>query len=235
MPLDKTLLPGVEAAQKRLLEVEREVERARVDFHYELRRMHAAGGSLREIGERFNLSHQRVHQIVDAAGGAGRRGKGSVLLERIKDRVRDWGAFTRFTQDARAVVVRAQEEAGELGHGQVGTEHVLLGLLRGSDAELAARALHGMGVGLEAVRAEVLRHVGTGDAVPRDGSLPFTPRAKKVLELSLREALALQHDYIGTEHILLGLIRESSGLAPRVLRDLGAEPGQVRAEIKRLM
>ena len=204
-------------------------------FPHGIRRLHAAGGSLREIAERFRLSHQRVHQIVDAAADAGQRGRGGALLERIKGRVRDWSGFARFTQDARAVVVRSQEEARALEHGQVGTEHLLLGLLRGTDAELAVRALHGLGIGFEAVRAEIVRHLGAGDAVPEGGSVLFTPRAKKVLELALREALALRHDYIGTEHILLGLVRESSGLAARVLRDLGAEPGQVRAEVRRLL
>src|SRR3712207_253920 len=116
MTLDRAVLPEVEAAQKRLLDAETELERARVDYHHELRRLYAAGGSLREIAERFGLSHQRVHQIVDL-GDAGRKGKGAALLERMKGRVRDWGSFTRFTQDARAVVMRAQEEAKELGHG----------------------------------------------------------------------------------------------------------------------
>ncbi len=205
-----------------------------MDFHHGLRRLHAAGGSLREIAEHFALSHQRVHQIVDTPGGAGRKGKGIVLLEHIKDRVRDWGGFTRFTKDARAVVERAQEEARDLGHGKVGTEHVLLGLL-GAEDETAARILKGLGVERSAARDEIVRAVGCGDAVPTGRQPPFTPRAKKVLELSLREALALQHDYIGTEHILLGLVRESSGLAARVLRDLGADPGRVRAETKRAL
>lgn len=234
MTLEEAVLPDVEAAQRRLLEAEHQVDRARVDFHHELRRLYAAGGSLREIAERFGVSHQRVHQIVDVAGDGGRKGKRSLLLERIKGRVRDWGGFTRFTQDARAVVVLAHEEASDLGHCEVGTEHLLLGVLRGSDGELAARALREMGIEIETARAEVVRHLGTGDRVPTGGSVPFTPRAKKVLELSLREALALRHDYVGTEHILLGLVAESSGLAARVLGDLGAEPAQVRAAIERL-
>ncbi len=232
MTLDKELLPAVDAAKERVLEAEHQLDRARVDFHHELRRLYAAGGSLREIAERFQLSHQRVHQIVDAAA-SGRKPRNGMLLDRIKDRVRDWGGFTRFTQDARAVVVRAQEEAARLGHGQIGTEHVLLGLLLGGDSEAAARVLRASGVTLEAVRAEVVRHVGSGDEVAEPEALRFTPRAKKVLELSLREALNLKDDYIGTEHILLGVLRESSGLASRVLNDLGADPAQLRSEVER--
>ncbi len=158
-----------------------------------------------------------------------------MLIDRIKSHVRDWGGFTRFTGDAREVVRRAQDEAGRLGHGQIGTEHLLLALVRGGEADLAARALREAGITLEAVRAEVLRHLGTGDAVADGESLRFTPRAKKVLELSLREALALKHDHIGTEHILLGLLRESSGLAARVLGDLGARPAALRARVQGLL
>ena len=233
MTLDDDLLPAVDAARERLLEAEHSLDRARADFHHELRRLYAAGGSLREIAERFQLSHQRVHQIVDAADG-GRKGRKGMLLDRIKDRVRDWGGFTRFTQDARAVVVRAQDEAARLGHDRIGTEHVLLGLLQGGDAEHGARLLRNSGITFEAVRVEVVRHLGSGEALVHGESHRFTPRAKKVLELSLREAVNLQHDYIGTEHILLGVLRESSGLAARVLGDLGADPARLRAEVEAL-
>ena len=232
MTLDDELVPAVEAARERLLEAEHRLDLARVDFHHEIRRLYAAGGSLREIAERFGLSHQRVHQIVDAADGGGRGRKG-MLIDRIKDRVRDWGGFTRFTHDARSVVLRAQEEAARLGHGQVGTEHILLALLEGGDAELAAQVLRRAGITPEAVRGEVVRHLGSGDAAVEAESLRFAPRAKKVLELSLREAVALKDDHIGTEHILLGVLRETSGLAARVLRDLGAEPARLRDDVVR--
>ena len=235
MTLDETLLPDARAARERVLEAEHDLERARADFHHEIRRLNAAGGSLREIAERFGLSHQRVHQIVDAAAEGGRPGRKAMLFDRIKSQVRDWGGFTRFTRDAREVVRRAQDEASRLGHPQIGTEHVLLALVQGGDRELAARALHQAGITLEAVRDEVLRHRGTGEAVSDGDSLRFTPRAKKVLELSLREALALRHDHIGTEHILLGLLRESSGLAARVLGDLGAQPAALRARLQNML
>ena len=234
MALDESLVASTEKARERLLDLEHEAERARVDFHHGIRRLHAAGGSLREIAERFALSHQRVHQIVDTAASGGQRGRGTVVLEAIKDRVRDWGPFTRFTKEARTVVLRAQEEAKELGHGKVGTEHLLLGLLLGEE-ETAARVLETLGVELEPTRAGIVSALGTGDCLKAGKTLPFTPRAKRVLEHSLREALDLQHNHIGTEHILLGLVRERSGLAARLLRDLGADAERVREETKQAL
>jgi hypothetical protein len=234
MALDESLVEPTEKARMRLLDLEHEADLARVDFHHGIRRLHAAGGSLREIAERFALSHQRVHQIVDTAASGGRKGKGTVVLEAIKDRVRDWGPFTRFTSEARSVLMRSQEEARELGHGQVGTEHLLLGVLRVDEA-MGARVLTRLGVELEPTRAEIIRAVGSGDCLKAGKHPPITPRAKRVLEHSLREALDLQHNYIGTEHILLGLVRERSGLAARVLRDLGADAERVRAETKQAL
>ncbi|MBA2261078.1 MAG: hypothetical protein H0W03_00230 [Solirubrobacterales bacterium] len=233
MALDESRVESTEKARTRLLDLEHEAERARVDFQHGIRRLHAAGGSLREIAERFALSHQRVHQIVDTAASGGRKGKGAVVLEAIKDRGRDWAPFTRFTKEARTVVVRAQEEARALGHEQVGTEHLLLGVLR--DEAMGARVLTRLGVKLEPTRAEIVRAVGCGDHVKASNHLPLTPRTKRVLEHSLREALELHHSYIGTEHILLGLVRERSGLAARVLRDLGADAERVRGETKQAL
>jgi ATP-dependent Clp protease ATP-binding subunit ClpC len=123
--------------------------------------------------------------------------------------------FERFTDRARQVVVLAQEEARMLNHGYIGTEHILLGLIREGEG-VAARALESLGISLEAVRQQVEKIIGRGQQAP-SGHIPFTPRAKKVLELSLREAKALGHNYIGTEHILLGLIREGGGVAAQVL------------------
>jgi hypothetical protein len=127
--------------------------------------------------------------------------------------------FERFTDRARRVVVLAQEEAVGLRHNYIGTEHLLLGLIREREG-VAARALESLGISLEAVRAEVLEIIGEGQTAAI-GQIPFTPRAKKVLELSLREALQLGHNYIGTEHILLGLVREGEGVAAQVLVKLG--------------
>jgi hypothetical protein len=137
--------------------------------------------------------------------------------------------FERFTNRARRVVVLAQEEARMLNHNYVGTEHILLGLIHEGQGT-AAKALESLGIGLDMVRREVEEVIGEGQEAP-SGHIPFTPRAKKVLELSLREALELNHNYIGTEHILLGLIREGEGVAAQVLVRLGADLDRVRQQV----
>src|SRR5215204_733586 len=141
--------------------------------------------------------------------------------------------FERFTERARQVVVLAQSEARALKHNYIGTEHLLLGLLREEEG-VAARVLRSFDITVEEVRAQVARIVGQGDEVV-GGQVPFTPRSKKILELSLREALDLGHNYIGTEHILLGLMREGEGVAVRILLDFGASPAAVRDEVLRLL
>ena len=141
--------------------------------------------------------------------------------------------FERFTDRARRVVVLAQEEARMLNHNYIGTEHILLGLIHEGEG-VAAKALESLGIALEGVRAQVEEIIGQGQQSP-SGHIPFTPRAKKVLELSLREALQLGHNYIGTEHILLGLIREGEGVAAQVLVKLGADLNRVRQQVLQLL
>ena len=141
--------------------------------------------------------------------------------------------FERFTERARQVVVLAQDEARALKHNYIGTEHILLGLLREEEG-LAARVLDSLDITVEDVRANVARIVGQGEEVTT-GQIPFTPRAKKVLELALREALSLGHNYIGTEHILLGLVRENEGVAARILLDFDADAEKIRNEIIRML
>jgi hypothetical protein len=141
--------------------------------------------------------------------------------------------FERFTDRARRVVVLAQEEARHLDHNYIGTEHILLGLIHEREG-VAARALTALDISLESVRAQVEEIIGRGDQAPT-GHIPFTPRAKKVLELSLREALGLSHNYIGTEHILLGLIREGEGVAAQVLVKLGGSLDRVRQQVIQLL
>ena len=141
--------------------------------------------------------------------------------------------FERFTDRARRVVVLAQEEARLLNHNYIGTEHILLGLIHEGEG-VAAKALESSGSSLEAVRSQVEEIIGQGGSSP-SGHIPFTPRAKKVLELSLREALQLGHNYIGTEHILLGLIREGEGVAAQVLVKLGADLSRVRQQVIQLL
>jgi ATP-dependent Clp protease ATP-binding subunit ClpC len=141
--------------------------------------------------------------------------------------------FERFTDRARRVVVLAQEEARMLSHNYIGTEHILLGLIHEGEG-VAAKALESLDISLEAVRNQVEEIIGQGQQAP-SGHIPFTPRAKKVLELSLREALQLGHSYIGTEHILLGLIREGEGVAAQVLQKLGADLNRVRQQVIQLL
>jgi ATP-dependent Clp protease ATP-binding subunit ClpC len=141
--------------------------------------------------------------------------------------------FERFTDRARQVVVLAQQEARRLDHNYIGTEHILLGLYREGEG-VAAKALESLGISLDAVRQQVEEIIGRGQQAP-SGHIPFTPRAKKVLELSLRESLQLGHDYIGTEHILLGLVREGGGVAAQILVKLGADLNRVRQQVIQLL
>src|SRR6202050_4912810 len=142
--------------------------------------------------------------------------------------------FERFTNQSRRVVVLAQEEARMLNHEYIGTEHILLGLIR-EHGGVAAHALELLGISEEAARQQVEEIVGRGQTGPARGHLPFTPQGKKVLQLSLREAIALGHGYVGTEHILLGLIREDEGVTTRVLNGLGVDPSTIRQQVIRLV
>jgi ATP-dependent Clp protease ATP-binding subunit ClpC len=144
--------------------------------------------------------------------------------------------FERFTERAQRVVVLAQNEARRLNHNHIGTEHILLGLIHESEESegVAAASLESLGISLEAVRQQVEGIIGQGRAAPT-GAIPYTPRAKKVLELSLREALQLGHHHVGTEHILLGLIREGRGAAAQVLVRLGADLAQVREQVIQML
>jgi ATP-dependent Clp protease ATP-binding subunit ClpC len=141
--------------------------------------------------------------------------------------------FERFTERARRVVVLAQEEARMLNHSYIGTEHLLLGLIHEGEG-VAARALEALGISLEAVRQQIEEIIGEGET-PSSSHIPFTPRAKRVLELSLREALELGHKHIGTEHILLGLVAEREGVAAQVLARQGATMDRVRQEVVSLL
>jgi ATP-dependent Clp protease ATP-binding subunit ClpC len=154
---------------------------------------------------------------------------GQVLLRSARRRT----MFERYTDRARRVVVLAQEEARRLNHNYIGTEHILLGLIDEGEG-IAARALESLGISLDAVRQQVEEIIGQGQHAP-SGHFPFTQRAKKVLELSLREAVQLGHNYIGTEHILLGLIREGHGVAALVLVKLGADLNRVRQQVVQLI
>ncbi len=186
----------------------------------------AAGCSWSQIGTALGVSKQAAQQ------------RHSPLRSLISKVVGGIGSvagpmFKRFTAQARQTIVLGQEEARMLRHDHMGTEHVLLGLLAEGEG-IAAQALQRAGITLDSARAEIEEIIGCGEAAPR-GHIPFTPRAKKVLELALREALHLSHSYLGTEHILLGLIREGGGVAARVLTTLGADLNQLRDSVLALL
>jgi len=141
--------------------------------------------------------------------------------------------FERFTERARQVVVLAQEEARLLGHNFIGTEHLLLGLVREQEG-LAARVLDSLGITLAAVREEVRKIAGVGDSAAT-GQIPFTPRAKQTLELALRQAVSMRHNHIGTEHVLLGIASLEEGAALQILRTLGTDVDAIRAEVLRML
>src|SRR5512137_1457596 len=140
----------------------------------------------------------------------------------------------RFTDRVQRVIIIAQEEAKRLNHDYVGTEHILLGLVALGEG-MAAKVLYNLGIDLKKVRAEIEKLVGTGDNIMLLGEIPFTPRAKKVLELAVEEAQNLNHTYVGTEHLLLGLLREEEGIAARVLENIGVKLNDVREEVLNLM
>ena len=216
-PLDPALLGEARTARERLLELQHDLERVRADYNDVVRRLHAAGGSLREIAENLGLSHQRVHQIVEG---------GEAPSMRPRRRPGFGWAFERFTRRARQVVVLAQEEAAELGHVRVGTEHLLLGVLRSED-EAVTPALAEAGVALEAARAKVAEEVEE----PGRRRAPFTRAAKRTLENALREARALGDRHIGVEHVLLALLDDERAGGRRILVDLGADPDALRAAV----
>lgn len=225
MTLDQEILVQAQTARDLLLELQHESERAQADFRDAVRRLHAAGGSMREIGDGLGLSHQRVHQIVDAVAPGGRPEGRWAPVHQARRGVRD--AFARFTAEARQIVLDAQEEAKALGHGFLGTEHLLLAILRAGGPGTAGLAE--AGTTYEAMREQVMASVGERTGRPGRGRLRFTPAAKRVLEYALREAKELGDRHIGSEHVLLGLL-SSRGFAAEALGDHAAVRAAVLAE-----
>jgi Clp amino terminal domain, pathogenicity island component len=217
-PLDPTALRHARDSRDRMLEAQHELERSRADYSHAIRRLHAEGGSLREIAEGLGISHQRVHQIVEGDEGGPAR--------RSRRRRFDW-PFTRFTRRARQVILRAQQAAQELGHPQAGTEHLLLGLARAED-ESTAPVLAEFGLTAEAIR-ERLAALEPGSSRRRHG---FTRAGKRAIEQSLREAHARGDNYIGAEHILLGLLSDESSGAVAIVRELGVEPEALATAVR---
>ena len=187
----------------------------------------AAGCSWSQIGTTLGVTKQAAQQRHSALRSLIGKFKGGV--ESTFPR----GMFTRFTPAARRVGVLAQEQARRLRHNHIGTEHLLLGLLAEAEG-VGAQALQGAGITLDAARAGVEQLTGCGEQPP-SGHVPFTPRSKKVLELALRESHRLGHNYIGTEHILLGLLREGQGVGAQAIAATGAQPAQLRASVLALL
>ena len=244
MALDEALLREARRTRDRVIELLHEAERARVDHHYAVRRLHASGASMRQIAEALGLSHQRIHQIVDEGGReAEPKATRTGLLKRLARRGGDAqcgpgaapteGPFARFFADAREVVALAQDEARRLNHNYIGTEHVLLGLLR-VEHGLAARLLGSIGADLQQTRTALAeRLVGRGERQPPPGALPFTPRSKKAFELALKEAKSRRSVHVRSEHLLLGLARIRDGLAAEFLAELGADYESLRGRVER--
>lgn len=216
-PLDPATLTEARSARDRLLELQRDLEKARADYNHAVRRLHAEGGSLREIAEDLGLSHQRVHQIVEGGETGTTHGGGR--------RRRFTWASERFTRRARRIVVLAQEEAAELGQGRVGTEHLLIGLVRAED-EAVGPVLAEAGIALEPLR----ERVAALEPGPRRRS-PFSRAARRALEQSFREAQALGDRFIGAEHVLLGLLADERAGSLALVRELGADPEKLRAAL----
>jgi hypothetical protein len=239
--MDEGLLEQAHSARDRFVAAQHNVDSARVEYHYAIRRLHASGGSMREIAHALGLSHQRVHQIIDEAGTARGEPTKRNLLKRLTTGVAPGSraacergpvsqAFDRMSGDARQAMVLTQQQARSLGHHYVGTEHILLGLL---DVEhgVAAQVLARAGISQQAARAEVLQIIGRGKGEPPDGPLRFTPRSKKVLELAGKEAKHDRSAHVRSEHLLLGLLREGRGVGAQILTRLGADHNRLRRQL----
>jgi hypothetical protein len=224
MTLDTDSLNEARELRSRLLELQHEADRAQLDYHHAIRRLHAAGGSMREIAEALDVSHQRVHQIVE-----GDEPVHSRMGWQPGRKSRRFG-LRRFTRVARQIVMRSQKEAHALGFEEIAPEHLLLGIV-GVERGTAARALAAQGVELDGVRREI---AGEPVREPSRGRLPFTKEAKDVLESSLQEAMTRKDNWIGSEHILLALLA-AGGRPVEIIEKLGAKPDAVRAEIDRLL
>jgi hypothetical protein len=224
MTLDESILAEAHSIRERMLELQRDTEKTRVDFNHTVRRLHAAGGSLREIADVLGLSHQRVHQIVDGEGSVERRFRIKRRRERPSAKL-----LERFSDDARAVVVEAQNAARELGHNYLGTEHVLLAILRAPETP-GGRVLTALGASAETMRARVAVVIGTGQEPPV-GALPFTPRTKKVFELALHEALRRGEAELGTEHLVFAMVEFEECVAAKLLAEIGISREAVGAAL----
>jgi ClpA/ClpB-like protein len=219
MTLDEQILAEAREVRQHLVDLESQTAHARVDYHHAIKKLHAEGGSLREIAEALDLSHQRVHQIVE--GPAGPPGGPPWGGRRWKHRRHGNRRFfiARFDDDARELILAAQQEAGSLKHPYLGTEHLMLALVkRGVD-----------GVSYDAARQQIVERIGEGDVEWVEGlPRPLTPRAKRVLAAALDEAEAAGREQFGPDDVLLAMVSDSRGAGGEVLRSLGVTAEQLR-------
>lgn len=209
-------------------------ERAEAVLDHFVDEARQAGCSWSEVGSALGVSKQAAQQRHTATDSIARRLLSRIAAPRSESGgFRSGGLFRRFTSAARGAIVRAQSEAKVLGHAYIGTEHLLLGLLS-EDTGLAARTLKSLHISRDDVRNDVIAIVGSGGDCS-SAPAPFTPRAKKALELALRESVRLKHNYVGTEHILLGLMRVPQGLAARILDERGSDEDRVRTALLSLL
>jgi transcriptional regulator with XRE-family HTH domain len=226
MTLDSHILASAEAARERVLEHQHELDRARVDLNHDIRRLHAAGGSMREISEKLGVSHQRVHQIISDG-----EDPSDSMLRKLTERLREAGsAFTRFTDEARRVVQHSHELADQLGARAVEPSHLLLALAAPKSGA-SARALAAAGIDPAALRAAITDGDSPGER-NRRGRVSFPGSTKKALELSLREAIRLGDDRIGSEHLLRGLLRTDDDAVNSTLNELGVTPTNIHEALE---
>ena len=221
MTLDEQILAEAKEVRQHLVDLESQTAHARVDYHLAIKKLHAAGGSLREIAEALELSHQRVHQIVE--GPAGPPGGPPWAGRRWKHRRHGNRRYfiARFDDDARGVIVEAQKEADSLKHPYLGTEHLMLAIVR--------RGVEG--VSYDAARQQIVERIGEGDTDWVEGlPRPLTPRAKRVLASALDEAEAAGREQFGPDDILLAMVSDSRGAGGEVLRSLGVTAEQLRGK-----
>ena len=223
MTLDEKVLDEARDARQRLVDLESQTAHARVDYHHAIKKLHAAGGSLREIAEALELSHQRVHQIVEGvppSAGVQWVGRGR---HRRRGKLHRGAFLVRFDAAARQVMVEAQGEADSLRHNYVGTEHIMLALLR--------RDVGGLGVEADVARREIVERIGEGDeSLPLKMPRPFTPRAKRALEQALVQATSAEHERITPHDLLLAIVADTKGTGGEILQALGVTPERLQPQ-----
>jgi ClpA/ClpB-like protein len=223
MTLDEQVLEEARQARQRLVDLESQTAHARVDYHHAIKKLHAAGGSLREIAEALELSHQRVHQIVEGAPPSSTPDWVGHVRRRRRGKLHRGDFLVRFDAAARQVMVEAQREADSLRHNYVGTEHILLALLR--------RDVGGLGVEVDAARREVVHRIGEGDAsAPLRMPRPFTPRAKRALEQALVVATGEKRERITPDDLLLAIASDTKGTGGEILQALGIRPERLQPQ-----